>query len=141
MPRPRKLKRNGAHLDIYGGIWNSSNTVARTPVSAFLVPTIRSSVRLAGSKDDYIASYDNRLAIANVSGFFGKRQCLLLPYNPIGKNCPMPPAIITPPTARLTSRLRKDNSSQRLMRRGDGIAQAFARPNRMPRKTAALQYV
>ena len=75
MPRPRKLKRNGAHLDTYGGIWNSSNRVTKTRRKYQLgsIRLRREFVRLTSAEEYYIESYDNTLAIANVSGFFGKR--------------------------------------------------------------------
>ena len=66
---------------------------------------------LTGSEDDNIASNDHTLAIAK-----SQRKCLRReeskPYKPIGKNCPMPPRIIKPPTARLTSRTARTESSR-----------------------------
>lgn len=60
------------------------------------------------SAENYdIASNDYTLAIVMVRSslvsFFNAAQ--ERPHNPIGKNCDIPPSIITAPTARLTSRL------------------------------------
>ena len=68
---------------------------------------------LTGSEDDHITSNDNALAIAKES--LAEVSVVILkderggmkPYKPIGKNCPIPPRIINPPTARLTSRTAK----------------------------------
>jgi len=62
-------------------------------------------------------------------------------HNVIGKNWPIPPATINPPTARFTRRLCKEASGQRLFRRGDVIAHAWARPNHILRKAWDVQYV
>lgn len=119
MPRPRKLKRNGAHLDIYEGIWNSSRSVA---IMRILVQrTTDGRGRLTGAEYDYIASNDDTLAIAKVSSIpcLVQQWVIVAAYKPIGKNWPIPPTIIRPPTARLINRLRESIQGQRLSRRGD----------------------
>ena len=72
IPLPRKLNRNGAHLEMYGGIWNSrsrvaSNILSRGPsVDFFGVPT--------GCKDDNITTNDNTLTIATVRSWRADTQ-------------------------------------------------------------------
>ena len=61
---------------------------------------------LTGSEEDNVASNDSALAIAK-SQLKRLRRKRMKPYNLIGKNCPIPPRIIRPPTARLTSRTAK----------------------------------
>jgi len=65
MPRPRKLKRKGAHLDMYWGIWNSSRSVA---VIRILVQYSYDGQGGLTSAEYYnIATNNCTLAIAKVS--------------------------------------------------------------------------
>ncbi len=118
MPRPRKLKRKGAHFDMYEGIWNSSRSVAG--LRMLVQCTDDGGGRLTSAENYDIASNDYTLTIAKVSVIPFPVQAVgdVAAYNPIGKNWPIPPTIINPPTARLTSRLRKGIQGQRLIRRG-----------------------
>lgn len=68
MPRPKKLNRNGAHLDMYGGIWNSSSSVAKGSPSALCIDPNEDNH--TGPKEDDVASNYNALAIAKVSVYF-----------------------------------------------------------------------
>lgn len=63
-------------------------------------------IGLTGSEQNNITSNDSALAIANESAEVSQKE-RVKPYKRIGKNCPMPPSIIKPPTARLTSRTAK----------------------------------
>ena len=59
-PRPRKLKRKGAHRDMYEGIWNSSRRVAMCSQCQFAIVNIRSRrFEHTSTKNDQINSkYD-----------------------------------------------------------------------------------
>lgn len=66
IPRPRKLNRKDAYLETYGGIWNSSNAVAKGGISA---PAVRTSTVMKPTKTEYYhVAPDNRtLTIRTVS--------------------------------------------------------------------------
>ena len=97
---------------------------------------------LTSPKNNHIASNDHILAVARISVYASLFETRVVPaYRLIGKNCPMPPATIKPPTARFTRRLRKEDQGQRLLRRRDVIAQASARPNHVLERARNLQYV
>ena len=67
MPRPRKLKRKGAHLDMYEGIWNSNRSVAMIPISVTRMNTACSWAKLTSAENYHVAPNDNALAVAKVN--------------------------------------------------------------------------
>lgn len=66
IPRPRKEKRNGAHLDNTGGVWNSSRAVAVVWTLAHARAYEVSLKVLTGTKKYDIATNDCTLAVATV---------------------------------------------------------------------------
>ena len=123
IPRPRKEKRNGAHLDNTGGIWNSSKTVAVVWTLAH-ARAYKMSLNVLTSSENYdIATNDCTLAVATVRGCAATFKGAWLSLQSDGEELHYPSHSHQPTDRKIDKATTRDTLDQCLMRRADMLAQ------------------